>query len=111
MPWKDDHDDFGPDEYGDNDVFVLAFERVKAETKKAWFVIFESDGLEIVEAWLPKSECVLNTQKSEIEVPSWLVYEKELEKYEKEGIENENARHRFYPHTRSRGCLHGWRSS
>jgi hypothetical protein len=84
MSWIDDHDDFGPDEYGDNEVFVLVFERVKTETKKAWLVVFEQDGLEAVEAGLPKSECVLNTQKSEIEVPSWLAYEKELEKYEKE---------------------------
>jgi hypothetical protein len=84
MSWIDDHDDFGPDEYGDNDIFVLFFERVKTETQKAWLIIFESDGLDIVEAWLPKSECVLNSKKLEIEVPAWLVYEKELEKYEKE---------------------------
>jgi len=84
MSYDPDYDDFDPDE-GADDGMVLSFERVKAETKKAWLVVFESDGLEIVEeAWLPKSECVLNTQKSEIEVPSWLVYEKELEKYEKE---------------------------
>ncbi len=61
--------------------FVLQFHRIKHETKAAYLIEFEiTKDLESVEAWLPKSECNL-LAGNQIEVPDWLVDEKDLEAY------------------------------
>lgn len=79
-----------PREFDDGDLseqieIPLAYLRVKRSTAKAWLIEFEIDkDLNSVEAWLPKSQCALDENAQVIYVPEWLVFEKELEQYEKE---------------------------
>ena len=67
----------------EEDDFYLSFICIKRETKQAWLIQFEmTDDLESVEAWLPKSQCHILTGAQIIQVPAWLVYEKDLEQYD-----------------------------
>jgi hypothetical protein len=77
----DEHADRWYDEEPEDDDFFLNYVCIKHETKAAWLVQFEmTKDLESVEAWLPKSQCALQPDKL-IQVPAWLVYEKDLESY------------------------------
>ncbi len=61
----------------------LGFIQISAETPDAWLIVFGMDDeLNDVEHWMPKSICRLDRSIYEIEVPEWLVIEKELESYE-----------------------------
>lgn len=64
---------------------VLKFERIVKESEKAWLVEFPMDDeLNNVTCWLPKSQCKIRLQDKQIQVPQWLVEEKELEDYQDE---------------------------
>lgn len=65
----------------DQDMVYLKFRLVKQETKSAWLVEF-GEGLDAEQAWLPKSQCVMIDTET-IEVPEWLVIEKDLDLFEK----------------------------
>jgi len=81
--YADEHSDwYDYDDEPEEEDFVLDYIEVRHETKQAWLVQFEmTDDLESVEAWLPKSQCAL-LPKKQIQVPAWLVYEKDLEMYD-----------------------------
>lgn len=83
--WQDSYpeqDDFDPQ---DVEFLSLEFTRVSRESKLAWLIEFElCANLEAVDAWLPKSECYIDTKRNTIHVPAWMVYEKGLEAYQKE---------------------------
>lgn len=62
---------------------VLKFNRIVRQTLLAWLIEFEvTKNLDAIEAWLPKSQCHITGRENTIEVPEWLVEEKELWDYE-----------------------------
>ena len=81
--YSDEHSDwYDYDDEPQELDFVLDYISINRETKQAWLVQFEmTESLEYVEAWLPKSQCAL-LPKMQIQVPAWLVYEKDLEQYD-----------------------------
>ena len=92
MSWVEDmgYDAYDPPD--DEEDFFLEFVSIKHETKAAWLVQFEmTKDLETVEEWLPKSQCILFLSAKTIQVPAWLVYEKDLEQYDKNG-DTDNGR-------------------
>lgn len=66
-------------------LLVLNFERVIQESKMAWHIEFPMDDeLNNVTCWLPKSQCKIRLQDKKVQVPQWLVEEKDLEDYQDE---------------------------
>lgn len=62
--------------------YILPYLRVEAKTDDAWKVVLvENLPFEKVQCWLPKSQCEINEGVGEIEVPSWLITEKDLWNY------------------------------
>lgn len=59
-----------------NEVHTLTFVAIKAESDKAWNIQFKKHT-----EWLPKSQCRIDKQYKEIEVPEWLVEQKDLWDY------------------------------
>lgn len=90
-----DNLDFGAD-FGEDDDFrcgrssrgreiiYLKFDQILRETDDAWFVRFPmKDDLTNDDHWFPKSQCDIPAPEQQIiEVPRWLVEEKEVEEYE-----------------------------
>lgn len=62
-------------------MITLTYERIITETPDAWLIEFELDGLDSVQAWLPKSQCEIDKPCDLIDVPEWLVAQEELDKY------------------------------
>ena len=57
----------------------VIFTSVLAETFKAWLIRFPMDKKLISqECWLPKSQCTIDMKNKIIEVPEWLINEKDL---------------------------------
>jgi hypothetical protein len=90
-----DNMDFGAD-FGEEDNFrwgrcsvgqrtvYLEFDQVLKETGAAWFVRFPmKDDLTNDDIWFPKSQCdIPDAEQKIIEVPQWLVDEKDISEYE-----------------------------
>lgn len=87
--------DFGAD-FGDEDDFrcgrssagretiYIDFDQILRETDDAWFIRFAmKDDLTNDEHWFPKSQCEIpDPDQKIIEVPRWLVDEKDVWDYE-----------------------------
>jgi hypothetical protein len=52
----------------------FTYDLIEHETNKAWLIRLSKDKI-----WFPKSQCILNEDKSVIEVPRWMAEEKEIE--------------------------------
>lgn len=61
---------------------MIRFESLLRETPKAWFIRFPmKDDLTNDDVWLPKSQCEIDRRSKTIEVPGWLMEEKNLYDY------------------------------
>ena len=60
----------------DKEMYEINYDKKEHETDKAWLFIFEDK-----KVWLPKSQCELDELNKIINVPVWLVEEKEIEDY------------------------------
>lgn len=65
-----DHELDAYDSWEDNqEIITLSFNRIKAETEKAWLIYFNKHH----EYWVPKSQCGLTLEDHELIVPMWLL--------------------------------------
>lgn len=75
-------DGYDDDPRNGDDMLVLDFVSVVAETDDAWRVRFVDGKYKKVDAWLPKSRCTKSASVGgELMVPRWLVEKKELDAY------------------------------
>lgn len=80
---SDQHDFYDDFHRESAEMLELNYDEVVTETPRAWLIRFPmDDDLNNKEEWLPKSMCHLHEPSKTIEVPEWLVYEKEIEDYE-----------------------------
>lgn len=77
--WPDDFDENGFYRSGRSH---FHYDQILSETPRAWFIRFpmKSD-LTNDDVWLPKSQCDIVESEKTIEVPEWLIAEKNLEEY------------------------------
>ena len=61
--------------FDSHDVEMETFEykKIIQESSRAWLLKFED-----CEAWLPKSQCSIDTDTKRIEIPLWLCEEKQI---------------------------------
>lgn len=62
---------------------AIEFDDIQHETNSAWLLSLDGE----IEIWLPKSQCELIRNPSNgvtgvIQIPEWLIFEKELEEYQ-----------------------------
>lgn len=57
----------------DTEMETFTYVKILQESSRAWLLKFDES-----EAWLPKPQCVIDIDTKRIEIPLWLVEEKQI---------------------------------